>query len=173
MLIGGWLVVIGVQSWLDQRAAMAVVNGFLHAVEEGDRETALSFLEASRRDEIAPGLSDPDSPVWLPTPGVQHRINEFAIDGDTAAAKVWIEKDSFLLEPVIRLQRVETGSWKIVEIEQLTIDPKWEQLVKQRAQNADQETNRELQDALNGRAGTSITRAPLPGSAPDEPAKRE
>ena len=152
------------QNWLDQRAAIAVVQGFLDAVEEGDRERAFSFLDAAIREEIGPALQDPESPVWLPMPGVQHRVNEFAIDGDTAQAKVLIEKNGFRLEPIVHLQRVETGSWKIVKIDRISIDPKWKALQRQRAQNAAQETNRELQDALNGQPGATVSRAPLPGS---------
>lgn len=155
---GGWLLVTGVQGWLDRRAAVQVVNGFLTAVRDGDREAALTHLEAERRAEVEAAFQTSADGPWPPMAGIAWRINELEIEGSTARAKMFIEKDSFIVEPVVHLVRTSTSSWKITRIEQLAVDPRWIDLRKEAARAQGDQTARELAEALKGQPGVKVQR---------------
>ncbi|MFQ5730349.1 MAG: hypothetical protein ACE5KM_00180 [Planctomycetaceae bacterium] len=155
---GGWLLLTGIQRWLDRRAAQDVVNGFLTAIRDGDRDAALSHLEADRREEVEAAFQSSAGGEWAPLSGIAWRINEFAIDGDSARAKLFIEKDGFVLEPVMHLVRTATSSWKVLRIEDLQADPRWQDLKREAARIEGDETARELADALKGQPGVSVQR---------------
>ena len=159
---GAGLVVLGIQHWLERRKATAVVIGFLEAVASGDRQRAFSFLEATRRDEAEFGFGRKDAAFWKSTERAKFRINELEITGDTARVKVWIEKDGFVLEPVVYLVRTETLSWKITRIESLNVDPQWDDIQREISRQKGKQDAQELREALQGRKGVTIRRAPLP-----------
>jgi hypothetical protein len=161
-LAGAALIALGVRNQLRQREAVDVVNAFLTAIQKGDRDAALACLQTG------PGggstLASSDFPLWTPAPDVSCRVTELEIDGDTARAKVRIERDGFVLEPTLHL--VHDSSWKIARIDDLKIDPRWLEMQREAARLQGERHAGELQRALKGREGVTVRRAPLPGREP-------
>ena len=157
-LVGGYLVVTGVQHWLDRRAATQVLNEFLTAVRDGDRETALAHLEAERRAEVESELQTSGDGTWTPMAGIAWRINELELGEADGYAKLFVEKDGFIVEPIVHLVRTSTSSWKIDRIEQLAVDPRWQALRRDAARKQGDETAHELEKALRGQPGIEVRR---------------
>ena len=159
---GLWLIVFGVQRWLDHRAATSVATAFIEALRDGDREAALALLSPEQREAVEEKTGDKDSPFWAANPGMTYRIHHAELDGDTATVQLWIDKRGFVLEPILHLRRGETVSWKIVRIENLHVDPKWLDLQETRARLEGEATSAELSEALKGRPGVTVDRTALP-----------
>jgi len=168
VVLGGWLIVVGIQGGIEKRRALRVVDGFLEAVRDGDRDVAYSFLEADRRAEFEARWSNGGSPFGKPTAGFSWRVNALEIKGNDARAQLFIEKDGFVLEPVIHLVRTPTTSWKIRRIDNLRVDPRWEDIQRELSRKDGEATARELQDALRGRKGVTVKRGPIPSREPVE-----
>jgi hypothetical protein len=160
LLAGAGLVALGVQNWLRRREAVNVVNAFLSAIQEGNRRGAIDCLQTGPAPGGAAAFTGADSPLWTPTPDVACRITEMEFDGDTARAKVWIEKDGFVLEPTLHL--VHDSSWKIARIEDLKVDPLWLELQRDAARRQGDRDAADLQRALKDRPGVTVQRGPLP-----------
>lgn len=163
VIAGVTLVVFGTQRWLDHRAAGAVATDFVEALRDGDRDAALAQLTAQLRSEVEGNVGGKDSPFWAADAEFSYRIHHVELDGDNALVQLWIDKGGFVLEPILHLQRGETGSWKIERIENLHIDPKWFDLQLERAQLQGKADAVELRKALKSRPGVTVERAPLPG----------
>ncbi len=155
------LIVVGVQKWLDNQAAAEVVHAFMNAVKKGDRETALSLLQPQQRALVERRRNDEQDPFRTPEAGVTFRIHHIEISGVHARAQLWIEKEGFVVQPTIHLHRSETGRWKIGVIENLQIDPRWEDLQQERGRATDERLATELGDALKVKPGVTVQRVPL------------
>ena len=146
------LVALGVQKWFDNRQAAETVDAFMYAVQQGDRDAALSLLDpeqrriAENRRRIA---------RWTPDPALEYRIHHIDISGDDASAQLWIEKEGVVVQPTLTLQRSETGRWKI------DVDRMWEDLWWARVGKQGEQMAHELSEALKGRPGVGIRRVPM------------
>lgn len=160
--LGLSLIVYGVQSWLDHRAAARVAKTFLQALRDGDRELALSQLSTAQRQAVEDRTDHANSSFWSPEPEMNFRLMQTQIDGDTAFVQYWINKNGFVLKPIFHLRRNETRSWKIVRIENLQIDPRWLDLENERARQAGENLANELAKALKERPGTTVERKSYP-----------
>jgi len=160
-LAGAALIALGVRNWLRQREAVEVVDAFLTAIRDGDRNAAVDCMETGPGGSAIAG---PDFPLWTPAPDVVCRVTDLEIDGDTARAKVRIERDGFVLEPTLHL--VHKSSWKIARIDDLKVDPQWVEMHREAARRQGERTAGELQQALKSHDGVTVQRAPLPGREP-------
>jgi hypothetical protein len=76
-------------------------------------------------------------------------------------AQLWIEKDGFVIQPRVHLIRSETSLWKISHIENLQIDPLWEDVQRELARQSGENLAKEIGEALRGRPGVTVERVPL------------
>lgn len=165
VVVGGWLIFRGGKHWRDERAAMAVVNHFLEAVRDGDRDAAFSYLTADRRKAIEQSKKSTLQAFEIRTTKFQWRINRIEIDGDQAAAQMWIEKDGFVIEPIVFLVRTTTHSWKIDRFENVVVDPVWLDVQKELRRREDMQTAKELRKAFAGQEGIRVERQAEPSKA--------
>lgn len=164
VLAGSAMVVLGGQRWLDNRAATKVVKSFIAALIEGDRDTALSHLTAEQRS-LFERKADAAPELWTPAPAMKYRVHHVEMNGETARVQIWMDKDGFVIEPVFHLRRTESSSWKIERIEKLEVDPRWHDVLKERARLRDAAAMQELSEALKHRRGVKVERTPMPGTA--------
>ena len=158
VITGLCLVFFGVQSWLDHHDASRVPELFLEALRDGDRETALMQLSAEQRDEVELQTGGENSDFWSAESEMEFRLHHTDLNGETAVVQYVVEKDGFALKPIFHLERSETGSWKIVRIENLEPDPRWVDLHNEQAKQADEELAKELAEALKNRPGATVER---------------
>lgn len=155
---GGWFVATGLQHWLDERAAARVVEEFLAAVRDGDRDTVLSHLSAARRKTVERRGEEVLAPLAQPTAGFRWRIRELRLDRRQGTVRVEFERDGFLAESAFHLVRAATGSWKIDRVESVRLDPRLEPLRRAADRKAGEQTAEELKRALRGRPGVTVER---------------
>jgi len=146
------LVALGVQKWFDSHQAAETVDAFMHALQQGDCDTALALL-APQQHRIA--VRKQQLALWTPDPGLAYRMHHIDISGDDASAQLWIEKDGVVVQPTLTLLRSETGRWKI-DVDRLWEDLRWTRVGQQGEQLA-----HELSEALKGRPGVIIRRVPM------------
>lgn len=151
------LIVLGVQNVLDRRAAEQVTHSFMSAVLEGDRATLLTLL--APRDRAAVGRDAFTG--WESEMGVTYRIHHIEMQGRSAEAHLRIEKGVFSLKPSLHLQRSETGQWKVAGIDDLQIDPRWNDLQRARGRTEGEELARELTEALGKLPNVDVERVPF------------
>ena len=162
LIIAGMLLVVsGAQKWLDQRAARKVLDSFIVALKEGDREQALALLDSQQRDDVEAGTRGDNADSWTPHRNLKYRIHHIEISGNRAMAQLWIEKDGFVIQPRVHLIRSETSLWKISHIENLQIDPLWEDVQRELARQSGENLAKEIGEALRGRPGVTVERVPL------------
>ena len=160
VIAGAGLIVAGGQKWLDARSAAGTVRQFMTAVRDGDRETVYSLLPPAQK-KIAQAADEDGRPNrWLPNPGVSYRLHSLDISGIEGKARLWIEKNGFVIKPTMHLRRSDTGQWKILRIEDLEVDRLWQDLMQTRARITGENLANELTDALQGRPGVAVERAP-------------
>jgi len=166
ILSGIVFIALGVQQWLDRRAASDVVAAFLTALKDGDREAALSQLLPEPRDIFERSIGKDDADFWTPDPEFGFRIQKIDIKDNQAVADVWIEKRGFVILPVFHLQRNESTRWKIALIENLYVDERWNDIQYERARQEGLDVKASLEEALEGQPGVTIERTPLGGANP-------
>jgi hypothetical protein len=154
--LGLWLIALGVQRWLDHRQAASIVEQFLHALLEGNRDGVLAHLGPNLREELE--ARSATSAFRVPHPGVQHRIRRIEIAGDRAAAHLWIAREGFVLQPLVRLHRSPTGRWQVAGVENVRIDPLWLDLEAARSRLANEQLAEQLSEALKDRPDVSVER---------------
>lgn len=157
--VGLFSVAIGVQRWFDANAAETVVHSLMAAIESGDRAAALALLTPDRRSmvDVPPALEEPEN-AWEKQQGISYRIRGIEISGDRAVASVTIERDGYILQPTVYLQRGSTARWKVDRVENLQVDPRY---LKDRRAYQRQQGERladKLREALEGRPGVTIER---------------
>jgi len=118
-IAGLLLVVSGAQKWLDQRATRKVLGSFIVALKEGDREQALALLDSQQRDDVEARTRGDNADSWTPHRNLKYRIHHVEISGNRAVAELWIEKEGFVIQPQVHLNRTDTSLWKISHIENL------------------------------------------------------
>ena len=157
------LIARGVQKWLDHHSAKQVVVGFVTALKEGNAEAALSLLNPLQRDTFESKLAQMtgDEEFWTADPEFEFRIHHVDVDGDDAVAHVWIDKQGYVLKPMIHLHRNDLNRWKIGQIENLEIDPRWEDRRYERAKQQGRDLAAELEDALGDQSGVDVERVQL------------
>lgn len=160
VIAGAGLVVAGGQKWLDGRSAAKTVRQFMTALRDGDRETVWSLLPPKQKKIAQADHEHGRADKWLPHPGVTYRLHSLEISGAECQARLWIEKNGFVVKPTIHLRRSDTGQWKILRVENLKVDPRWKDLLETRGHIAGEELANELADALKNRPGVSVERAP-------------
>lgn len=160
--VGLLSVAIGVQRWFDARAAEGVVHSLMAAVESGNRAASLRLLTPDRRKivDLSSAMADGGN-VWQKQPGMSYHIRGMQIDGDRAVASVTIERDGYILQPTVYLQRGAASRWKIDRVEDMQVDPQY--LKDRRAYQRQQgeQLAEELREALDGRPGISIERVTI------------
>ena len=160
---GLWLVTVGAQRWYVNRQVNQLVHAFMDALKSGNRERALLYLEPDKRAlaETKFRRQTEDRTFWTPNPRLTYRIHHVRVDGQRAESELWIEKDGYVLKPLIHIVRSETGLWKIDHIEGLHIDPLWKDQWRDRGRIEGEELAEELAAALKGREGISVERVPI------------
>lgn len=161
ILAAGLLIGLGLQRWLDHRAAADAVESFLDAVRKGERDRALSLLAPDQRVVVERRIRQGARPFQIPERSVRLRIRQVQISGDRAQVHLRIEKSGFGIEPIIHLQRSPADRWKIARIENLRIDPRWERRQRERARSEGRELADELSEVLNDRPGVEMERVRL------------
>jgi len=153
------LIFIGSQSWLENRAVERAVDTFLIALQQGDRDTVLSLLNPHLRS-VVERQSDDEALATFgePLSGISYRIQQVKINGLDAVAHMWIEREGFIMQPTIHLTRDVSTRWKILKLDDLTIDPLWDDLQRERARRSDEELAQNLKAALQTRPGITVER---------------
>lgn len=160
---GVGLLVFGGQRWLDERAAKHVVDEFLAAVREGDRDRVLAHLSAPQRRAVEAHHKEDDSLLWQPTADFRWTIRRIRLDGNEATAELSLERDGFYLEAVLRLTRSRSSSWKIDAVEEIHRDPGLDRALRQAAREEGERMADELRDALQDRPGVTVERTATTG----------
>jgi hypothetical protein len=156
--VGVGIVALGIRTGVDHHRANQVVRTLMEAVERGDRSTALSVLHPKQRAraELWPANSAADD--WSPVPGITWRVHHLALNGDRAIARLWVEKQGYVVEPRIGLRRGTDGSWQVDAIDGLTVDPRWDDAQQELHRAANDRLASELSEALEGRPGVAVIR---------------
>lgn len=165
MVLGGIaLVAVGVQKYLDTRAASQVASRFMTALAAGDRVSALSLVHPDRLAEFEARQDPNDASLQLPQVDLEFRIHHVDISGDRAEVQLVIEKNGFVLQPVVHLLRSKTSLWRVDRIDRLEVDRRWDDLLETRAEaarQAGQQLAEELKQALEASEGVEVERVPL------------
>lgn len=159
--VGAWLILLGAQSWYEHRQVATVVRAFMTALENGDRAAALSLFDPTSRAAIERQPAEGKALLWVPTLGLQYRIHHVTVAGSHATVQLWIDKDAFVIQPVLHLARNSAGEWAIDRVAPFQIDPLWEDLLEQQAETAGEQLAQELNEALVAQVGVSIQRVPM------------
>jgi hypothetical protein len=156
------LIISGTQRWLEKREVTAVVHSLMTSLKKGDRQAVHSLLPPDHPElsHHPQGNQNPD--VWLPDPDMRYKIHDSWINGDQATVIVRIQKSGFQLRPTIHLKRSETARWKINDIENLQVDPRWYDLLEAQSRIEGEETAREIEELLKGKPGIAIERVNVP-----------
>ena len=164
--VGLFAVAIGVQRWFDTRAAESVVHALMASVQSGDRDAMLGLLTPDRRDVVAdaPSTMAGGENAWKKQRGMSYRIRNVEINGDRAVASVTVEKDGYVVQPTVYLQRGETSRWKSDRIEDLQEDPRYLKDVQAYERQQGEQLAEELKEAFDGRDGVTIERVTTPGT---------
>ena len=151
-----WFIIIGGQKWLHTRDVNAVVHQFFTAVEQGKTSSAQKLLSTKLRAAAKTELQKKDATLPLPEPGLTHSIHNTKITGKTAIVSVVIEKQGFVLKPIVHLEKSSTNRWQITAIKNLTKDPLWEDVQHERSRQQDNQLANQLKQAFTGRKGVTI-----------------
>ncbi len=151
-----WFIIIGGQKWLHTRDVNAVVHQFFTAVEEGKTSSAQKLLSTKLREAAKAGLQKKDATLPLPEPGLTHSIHKTKVTGKTAIVNVVIEKQGFVLKPIVYLEKSSTNRWQITAINNLTKDPLWEDVQREQARQQDNQLDNQLKQAFAGRKDITI-----------------
>lgn len=163
LAVGGLaLVSLGVQRWLDHRAAAGVVHSFLNGLETGDRKSVLSHLDPRQRHALESTAYEQPQSFWSLHEGFEYRIHHVEVTGDRATVQAWIEKQGFVIKPAVYLTRSPTRHWKIESIENVAVDPLWLDAQHERARIEGEALAAELAEAFEGTRGVTVTRKRLP-----------
>jgi hypothetical protein len=156
------LIVSGTQKWLEKREVVTVVHSLMTALIKGDRRTVHSLLPPNH-PELSNRFKENQNPdIWSGDPDLSYKIHDSRINGDKATVIVRIQKAGYQLQPTIHLIRSETARWKISDIENLQVDPRWyDQLIAQSRAEGEQAA-RELEELLKGKPGVVIERVNVP-----------
>lgn len=158
LLAGAWLVYLGVNRWMDQRAAGATVEEFLVAVRDGDHATASGYLSDDRRAALRREVRRTSKPFETTIDGLRWDISSLEVDGRRGTAELRIEKSGFKVTPVLHLVKSDANEWKIDRIENLFVDPAWETYQRDRARQRDEGTAKELKSALRNSPNAQVKR---------------
>ena len=159
------LIAMGVDSWLTHEAASGTVARFMNALTRGDRDTVLACLSFEARTEAEQRMTSGTLP-WTGLSDVTYRVHHTRADRQTATVELWIERESFVVQPLFHLVRSESGTWQIDRIERLEVDPLWLDLEQARQRMVNEELTRELSEALGDEAGVEVERGPSSGFVP-------
>ncbi len=162
--VGGWLFRIGlallaivaapflyrgILHWRADDAARATAESFFQALADNRKSDAFQLLASDYRRQIEqdwqPGFND----SWQKSDGLTIRTLQSAVTNDQADVQVSISKDGFSIKPRLKLQRSPVGHWRIMEITQADVDPRWKRYQEREAEQADESTARELQQQLD------------------------
>lgn len=155
------LVVNGAYKWLDNNSVRTAVATYVHALRTGNREAALDALHPQQRVLVEEQMRNQPASMWTPDLDVEYRVHSVSINGDRARAKLWIEKEGYVIQPTLSLARSETGHWKIDRVDPIAVDPVWEDRQEKQSRAEGRDLANELGEALRGKPGVSIERAPL------------
>ena len=143
------LIIFGGQKWLHTRDVNAVVDQFFTAMIDGDGTSAQKML--------SPSLQQRKGPLTLsPEPGLTYSIHQTKLFRTTAVVNVLIEKQGFVLKPIVHLEKSSTNRWQITKIENLVEDPMWQDMQKELARQHDNQLAKQLQQAFAKQEGASV-----------------
>ncbi len=148
--------------WRDRQAAGEVALLFLSAWQKQDFAAATELLDPAVRARFALLPEDGFAPFATAEADAQTEIRTVIVDGATARATMQIERDGFQLRPVLHLRNVPQEGWRVVHVEPVSADPRWEKLRDEHRRLNASAIQNELADRLQGRAGIEVERAPLP-----------
>ncbi len=155
---GLWLVAIGIQRWSDNREVAQVVTSFVDAVKRGDKDRILDSLDPRLRALNERGEAEQLKPLIDGKLQFEYQIHHIEISRDRAKAELRINKDGFMIKPVVYLQRSPTTVWKVNALEHIEVDPRWNDLQQARSLTRGEKLAEELGDSLNGIPGASVQR---------------
>ena len=156
------LIVSGTQKWLEKREVVAVVHSLMTALKKGDRQTVHSLLSPNH-PELSDRSNENQNPdIWSLDPDLSYKIYDSRINGDKATVIVRIQKAGYRLQPTIHLIRSKTARWKIHDIENLQVDPRWYDQLEAQSRAEGEQSARELEKLLKGKPGVVIERVNLP-----------
>ena len=156
------LIVSGTQKWLEKREVVAVVHSLMTALIKGDRQAIHSLLPPNHPELFDRSNGNQNPEIWSPDPGLSYKIHDSRINGDKATVIVRIQKAGYRLQPTIHLIRSKTARWKINDIENLQVDPRWYDQLEAQSRAEGEQAARELEELLKGKRGIVIERVNLP-----------
>ena len=156
------LIVSGTQKWHENREVVAVVHSLMTSLKKGDRQAVHSLLPPNHPElsDRSKGIQSPD--IWSPDPDLTYKIHDSRINGDKAVVIVRIQKAGYRLQPTIHLIRSKTARWKINDIENLQVDPRWYDQLEAQSRAEGEQTARELEKLLKEKPGIVIERVNVP-----------
>lgn len=156
-LLGISMIVTGYQKWEERKAPERVVTLFVEALRKGDRATVLKLLtpqqSVAARENLGLWVED-----WGPTPNLNFKILGCQIDRDFAIVHLCLIEDGYMIKPEVGLDRLADGRWRIAEISNLSIDPRWFEEQRKKNATADEKLAQELESVLKDQPGVLVER---------------
>ena len=156
------LIIAGTQKWLEKREVTAVVHSLMASLKKGDRQAIRSLLPPDHPELSDRPKGNQNHDIWSPDPDMSYKIHDSWINGNKATVIVRIQKAGFQLRPTIHLVLSETARWKINDIENLQIDPRWYDLLEAQSREEGEQTAQEFEKLLKGKPGIVIERVNVP-----------
>lgn len=119
--IGLFMVVLGAQRLYERHQVKQIALGFVKALETGNEAQIRALLTPEKSDlaaELKHDSQDRVSPL-------DYRFLDVQLTGDTAKARIQIQKNGYAIKPEIHLIKSTTGVWKVDSISQAKVDPLW------------------------------------------------
>lgn len=155
--VGAAVALVGFQRFSGVSEPERVVREFVEAIRSGDHAAALNLL-APEQAAAARLVPVGESREWDPSPDLRCKIERVEESGDFAVIDVSLVEHGYALKPEISLSRDAQGAWKIVEIGNLQIDPRWVRQQQQVQAEADERLARDLESSLKNRPGVMVER---------------
>ena len=143
----------------EPQRSQRVVEQFLQALKQGDRETAERLMgraaTGSRGNALladTPASAEAD-PAWKPSPDLKWKILKSMEESGHALVRVSLREKGIFVEPELSLLQDSRGNWRISRIELVREDPRLETARRDQARQSDLQLAAELEQALQGATG--------------------
>lgn len=162
IVAGVTLIGRGGLQWRDRHAAGEVALSFLQAWQRGDYPAAVKLLDPAVRARFAL-LPDKGFEAFATAEAdAKAEVRAVIVDGPTARATLNIDRDGFQIRPVLHLRDVPREGWRVVHVEPVSADPRWEEIREERRRLNASGIQNELSDRLSNAPGIEIERGSLP-----------
>lgn len=109
---------------------------FMSDVSAGRKDQALRHLANDYRRQVERDWKADFDRVWEATGDLSLRVMSVTRRDNRAEVRVSVAKSGFSIEPLLHLQRIGNGDWKITGLDDVDVDPRWRRYQEQEAEDA-------------------------------------